>query len=98
MIPSVVLNQCLTALKEKYSVKFSLGEPFYISDIYKTLNAVNGVIDTKNVTITRKTGLNYSQAEFSIEKNTINNRYIDVPQNVILEIKNLDQDIVGAIQ
>jgi len=98
MNASVVLNQCLNTLKEKYSVKFNLGEPFYISDIYKTLNAVNGVIDTKNVVITRKTGLNYSQAEFSIEKNIVNNRYIDVPQNVILEIKNLDQDIVGAVQ
>jgi len=98
MNPTSVLNECLNTLKEKYSVKFNIGEPFYISDIYKTLNAVNGVIDTKNVTITRKTGLNYSQAEFSVEKNTINNRYISVPQNIILEIKDLDQDIVGAVQ
>ena len=97
--PSMVLNSCLTAVKEKYGSKFNLGEPFFISDIYKTLNAVDGVVDTKTVKVTRKTGLNYSQAQFSIEENTSKDgRFINVPQNVILEIKNLDADIVGAVQ
>jgi len=98
-IPATVLNSCLQTLKQRYSSKFSLGEPFYISDIYKTLNAVDGVIDTKSVKITRKIGANYSQAEFSIESNTSKDgRFIQVPDNIILEIKDLDQDIVGAVQ
>lgn len=97
--PSVVLNDCLTTLKDKYSVKFNLGEPFYISDIYKTLNAVDGVTDTNQVTIERKTGSNYSQAEFSIINNTSKDgRFIFVPENVILEIKDLDADITGAVK
>jgi len=97
--PSQVLNTCLQTLKERYTSKFNIGEPFYISDIYKALNNVNGVIDTKVVTIERKTGLNYSQAEFSIQDNTSKDgRFINVPENVILEIKDLDQDIVGAVE
>jgi hypothetical protein len=97
--PSVVLNDCLTTLKEKYSTKFNLGEPFYISEIYKTLNAVDGVVDTSDVKIERKTGSNYSQAEFSIINNTSKDgRFINVPDNVILEIKNLDADIIGAVK
>lgn len=97
--PSQVLNTCLQTLKERYASKFNIGEPFYISDIYKALNNVNGVIDTKVVTIERKTGLNYSQAEFSIQDNTSKDgRFINVPENVILEIKDLDQDIVGAVE
>jgi len=97
--PSMVLNSCLQTLKEKYNTKLSIGEPFYVSDIYKTLNNVIGVVDTKTVTIERKTGLNYSQAEFSIANNTSKDgRFIKVPQNVILEIKDLDLDIVGAVQ
>lgn len=98
-VASVVLNDCLTTLKEKYSSKFNLGEPFYISDIYKTLNAVDGVVDTSQVTIERKTGSNYSQAEFSIINNTSKDgRFIFVPENVILEIKDLDADITGAVK
>ena len=52
--PNEVLNSCLQSLKEKYSSKFNIGEPFYVSDIYKTLNNVDGVIDTSTVTIERK--------------------------------------------
>jgi hypothetical protein len=93
------LAACLQALKDKYNSKFNIGEPFYVSDIYKTLNLVDGVTDTKTVTIERKTGANYSQAEFSIKSNTSKDgRFIKVPQNIILEIKDLDQDIVGAVQ
>lgn len=97
--PASILNQCLVALRNKYTAKSNLGEPFYISDIYKTLNLVDGVIDTTSVKIARKIGANYSQAEFSIEENTSKDgRYINVPDNVILEIKDLDADIVGAVQ
>lgn len=97
--PSEVLAACLQALKDRYNSKFNIGEPFYVSDIYKTLNLVDGVTDTKTVTIERKTGANYSQAEFSIKSNTSKDgRFIKVPQNIILEIKDLDQDIVGAVQ
>lgn len=97
--PSAILNDCLTALKQKYSGKFNLGEPFYVSDIYKTLNLVDGVIDTTSVKVSRKIGAGYSQAEFSVEENTSKDgRYINVPENVILEIKDLDLDIVGAVE
>ncbi len=97
--PASILNQCLVALRNKYTAKSNLGEPFYVSDIYKTLNLVDGVIDTTSVKIARKIGANYSQAEFSIEENTSKDgRYINVPDNVILEIKDLDADIVGAVQ
>ena len=97
--PSVVLNDCLTTLKEKYANKLNLGEPFYISDIYKYLNATEGVVDTSEVTIERKTGANYSQAEFSIINNTSKDgRFIFVPENVILEIKDLGTDIIGAVK
>lgn len=96
---NAILASCLQAIKDKYSAKFNIGEPFYISDIYKTLNLLTGVIDTKSVTITRKTGLNYSQAQFSIEQNTSKDgRFIKVPQDTILEIKDFDLDVVGAVQ
>ena len=96
---TLVLNDCLEALKEKYQTKFNLGEPFYISDVFRALNDVDGVVDTSSVEIVRKTGSGYSSFQFNIDQNTSRDgRLIRVPENIILEIKNFDADIVGVIR
>jgi len=96
---TIVLNDCVEALKAKYQTKFNLGEPFYISDVYSTLNEVDGVVDTSSVEIVRKSGSGYSPSQFDIVQNTTKDgRLIKVPNNLILEIKNFDSDIVGVIR
>lgn len=96
---TLVLNDCIDALKQKYQTKFNLGEPFYISDVFRTLNDVDGVVDTSSVQIVRKSGTGYSSFQFSVDQNTSRDgRLIRVPENVILEIKNMDADIVGVIR
>jgi len=96
---TLVLNDCIDALKQKYQTKFNLGEPFYISDVFRTLNDVDGVVDTSSVQIVRKSGTGYSSYQFSVDQNTSRDgRLIRVPENVILEIKNMDADIVGVIR
>ena len=96
---TVVLNDCIETLKSKYQTKFNLGEPFYISDVYSTLNEVDGVVDTTAVSIVRKSGSGYSPTQFDIPQNTTKDgRLIKVPENLILEIKNFDSDIVGVIR
>jgi len=96
---TIVLNDCIEALKAKYQTKFNLGEPFYISDVYSTLNEVDGVVDTSSVEIVRKSGSGYSPSQFDIVQNTTKDgRLIKVPNNLILEIKNFDSDIVGVIR
>jgi len=96
---TIVLNDCIETLKSKYQTKFNLGEPFYISDVYSTLNEVDGVVDTTAVSIVRKSGSGYSPTQFDIPQNTTKDgRLIKVPENLILEIKNFDSDIVGVIR
>lgn len=96
---TVVLNDCIETLKSKYQTKFNLGEPFYISDVYSALNEVDGVVDTTAVSIVRKSGSGYSPTQFDIPQNTTKDgRLIKVPENLILEIKNFDSDIVGVIR
>ena len=96
---TLVLNDCIDALKQKYQTKFNLGEPFYISDVFRALNDVDGVVDTSSVQIVRKSGTGYSSFQFSVDQNTSRDgRLIRVPENVILEIKNMDADIVGVIR
>jgi|TARA_R110002020_G_scaffold273414_2_gene488570 hypothetical protein len=96
---TLVLNDAIDALKQKYETKFNLGEPIYISDIYSTLNDVDGVVDTKNVQIVRKFGSGYSSVQYDIDSNTSSDgRLVRIPENLIFEIKNLDSDIVGEIR
>jgi hypothetical protein len=76
-----------------------IGFPFYITDIYTALNDVDGVVDTVDVKIVKKQGVNYSQTSFNFEKQTSSDgRYINVPQNVIMEIRFPSVDITGNVK
>ena len=76
-----------------------MGQPFYISEIYKVLNDLPEVVDTTSVIIVNKTGTAYSTAGYDVESNmTKDGRFIKVPENVILEVKFPEQDIVGVIK
>jgi len=94
---NLVLDDCLKAVKATLQEKLNIGEPFYLTDVYKTLNAVNGVADTKSVTIFQKTGTNYSSSQFSIaDYLSKDGRYLSVPEDTIIEIRDLDSDITGV--
>jgi len=96
---TIVLNDAVEALKEKYQTKKNLGEPFYYSEVYTTLNDVDGVVDTTSVELVRKSGTGYSASQYDIPENTsTDGRLVRVPENVIFEIKDLDSDIVGVIR
>lgn len=94
-----VLQSCYLALIAKYNIKFDIGEPFSISDIYTTLNKLDGVSDVTNVEIITKTGAPYSTTRFDIRTQTsADGRYINVPSNVILEILDAATDIKGTVR
>lgn len=94
---NLVLSNCLSILRSKYLQNFDFGEPFFISDIYTTLNRVDGVTDVVDVQVNTKTGTNYSTTKFDVNKQiSSDGRYIKVPENVILEIKFPSSDIKGS--
>ena len=93
-----ILTACTDALKDLFKTKLLFGSPFYISDIFRTLNDLDEVIDTQDVTINQKTGANYSTYFFDIEAATTSDgRFVIVPENVIMELKFPDEDIVGVV-
>lgn len=95
---TLILNQCLTKIQEMFTEKMNIGEPLYLTDIYKTLNAVPGVVDTKTVSVFQKTGEGYSSSQFPIFDNiSKDGRYLSVPDNIILEIRDLNNDITGVV-
>lgn len=79
--------------------KPDIGERFYISDVYNILKYVPGISDVVDVTITRKVGGNYSDTTFFLDEFIDpDGKYIDVPENVVLEIKFPSIDIRGTIR
>jgi hypothetical protein len=95
---SEVLQKCNDALKQYFSSKFLFGAPIYISEIYKTLNDLDSVVDTQDVTIKQLFGTNYGSYAFDIDAATTEDgRYIVVPENVIMELKFPDQNIIGVV-
>jgi len=71
----------------------------YISDIYKVLKEVSGVLDVLTVKIFIKNGDNYSNASISVGENLSGDgSQLIVPNNAILELKFPEVDIVGKLR
>jgi len=95
----VVLNNAYEKLVEYYRNHFDIGEPFSITKIYSILNGVEGLSDVVSVKIILKNGGLYSDTRFDLEKNmSQDGRYIDVPENIILEFKYPKIDFSGVIK
>ena len=94
-----VLSDAVDMLSAAYKQKFEIGEPFFITDVYSTLNDVPGVVDTVHVKVIQKKGGLYSSTFFDLDSATSpDGRYVNVPQNVILEIKFPETDMIGSIK
>lgn len=93
-----VLDMAYDKLKEHFSGGYYIGEEFYISDIYKVLKEVNGILDVTKVKVINKSGIGYSSATLDINQNmSPDGTYLVVPKNAIVEIKFPQTDIVGKL-
>lgn len=93
-----VLANAVFAVKSEIARIREIGEPFFISDIFKALQKVKGVVDVTRVKLINKRGTVYSDIKFSIDNNlSADGRYLEIPSNVVWEVKYPDQDIRGAI-
>lgn len=94
-----VLTACVNALNKKFNQPLLLGESFYITDVYNTLNDVVGVVDTQDVKVSIKNGALYSDTRFNLnDQKSADGRYIKAPDNVSFEIKFADKDIKGTVK
>ena len=94
-----LLEKCNEAIKSNFlTIKFGLGESVYMSEIYKILNDVPGVTDTKVVKLYNITGGLYSNYIFDIDSNmSRDGRYLRIPPDSAAEIVFPDTDILGVI-
>ena len=70
----------------------------YISEIYRLLNEVPGVVDTTDVELVNFTGGIYSNYAYDIDSNLSNDgRYLLIPENAAAEVLVPGTDIVGVV-
>lgn len=92
------LAACLTNLKNFYTRVPDIGESFFINDVFKVLRDTKGVLDVVSVKINNKTGGSYSSTVFDLDsRKSVDGRLIEMPDNVIYEIKYPNEDIKGAV-
>jgi hypothetical protein len=99
-----VLQRAKDELIEHFSRKPDIGEPFFITDVYKVLRNIEGILDVTDVKIRQLAGpvdgsaRVYSSLSFPlVDRTSQDGRYIDLPKNVAYEIKYPDFDIRGVI-
>ena len=95
----IVLDSCIDKLKENYKKTFFIGESLYISDVYKVLKDVPGVLDVLAVKIIMKNGSGYSSSAIDINDNLSGDgSQLIIPNNAILEMKFPEVDIIGKLR
>ena len=96
---SLVYTQIRENLFEEFSqIAPDIGQPFYLTDIFKKLKQIDGVLDIIDVKIVNKVSANHSNFSYSIVDNlSQNGRILSVPQDSIWELKFIT-DIVGNIR
>tara|TARA_Y100000310_G_scaffold241337_1_gene245271 strand:- start:215 stop:2020 length:1806 start_codon:yes stop_codon:yes gene_type:complete len=93
-----ILSDAENILKTYFNRHSDIGEPIFLTDIYAELKKVDGLVDVISVKIIRKVGGIYSTIPLDIEDGiSPDGRYIQIPKNVILELKYPDSDIKGVI-
>lgn len=93
-----ILTDATNQLIKDFFIVYDFGEPLTISDVYTSLKKVTGLIDVISVRIVPKVGGVYSDASFSFDQNSSpDGRYINVPLNVVMELKYPKSDIKGTI-
>jgi len=94
-----VLNRATAALREFFlRNNYDIGEPIYITDIYKALQKVKGVVDVVDVIIMQKRAGVYSNSTYDFQSAVSNDgRSIMADENVIFEMKYRNTDIIGSV-
>lgn len=94
----LVLVKCINKLKQEFQSKLNIGENLSIGRIYKVLNSIPDVIDTKKVKIVILNTTGYASSNFDIYSNlSADSSYVICPDNAIFELKYPDTDIKGTV-
>ena len=90
-------NAALTDYLERN--QYDIGESIMISDFYKVLQKVDGVVAVDSVEIVQQTGASYARASYDFKRNTsADGHRIIAGKNMIFELKFPNVDIKGSVR
>jgi len=93
------LNKATSALKDLFNEPKDIGEPIYITDIYRKLQEVPGIVDVMSVEIVEKSGGVHSPMAYNFyDAMSADGRQISADGDVIFELKYPDIDIKGSVR
>jgi hypothetical protein len=93
-----VLFKCIAAVKDYFNIdKWQINEPIILKDVYVLLDKIDGVQTVKNVSVTNKTGGNYSIYAYDVIGANRDNIIYPSVDPMIFEVKYPDSDIRGRV-
>ena len=94
-----LLNAANNRIANLYKRHLDIAEPIYLTDIYKAVGKINGVIDVTDVRIVRKSGSRYISGHYDMDSAlSPDGRFISATENVIFELRFPTLDIKGTIR
>tara|TARA_R110000824_G_scaffold153294_1_gene324913 strand:- start:22021 stop:23823 length:1803 start_codon:yes stop_codon:yes gene_type:complete len=95
-----VLNKASEALGEfLLRNQYDIGESIVISDFYKVLQAVDGIVSVGTVEVTSQIGAAYSRVSYDFKRAlSADGHRIEARKNMIFELKFPNVDIKGSIR
>ena len=82
-----ILNIANQRLVQEFQNKMYIGEPFYLSNVFNTLNKIEGVIDTISVTPSIKSSGVYSSLSVGIDDlKSPDGTYLKCPKTLFLRL------------
>jgi len=94
-----VMSVCNGVVRDYYRSSREIGEHVFVTDVFKLLNSVRGVIDTIDVRIVSKVGSQYSDVYLDIDSNlSSDGTKLFIPNDCIAEFKFPSTDIKGTIK
>lgn len=94
------INRANRRLSDFYAKnEFDIGEPIQLTDIYRELIKVKGILDVYSVTIEEKTGGLYSNSNYNVQGNlSVDGNSVVAKENIVFELKFPNIDIQGSIR
>jgi hypothetical protein len=94
-----VINQCTDALAKKMAFTQDIGESLSLTDMYRVLQGVEGVIDVSSLEVKLRSGNLYSESNYDFEGAlSANGRDVLAFANVIFELKYPNIDLMGSVR
>jgi len=94
-----VINRCTDALASQLSFVQDIGERLSLTEMYRVLQKVEGVVDVSSLEVKLRSGNLYSESNYNFEGAlSADGKNVLAASNVIFELKYPNLDLIGSVR